>query len=129
MADETPVRQELTLLKSDNPELREIGFTIRERQGTPVFKFLAEDHAENLDLTKLVDITQEEGLVAGDRILVPGLMGGYHLLTVEAHPEGGLSAHNDRLLAILEFGKDERNAWVCTGLINRKGLLKLRITT
>jgi hypothetical protein len=122
------MQQGSTVLGADDLDPK-VTFTIRERQGTPVFKFRAEDHPDAIDAAKLADITREDGLVPGDKILVPGLMGGYHLLTVEAHPEGGLSAKNDSLLAILEFGKDDRGAWVCTGLVNKRVLSKLRITT
>lgn len=111
-------------------------FQIREYRGTEVFKYLAADHPDQLHREKLVPITQKDGLVAGDVVLIPALIGGgFFLMTVRASENGQLTAEAeeivasaDKLLAILRFGEDERKSWVCTGLINTRGLEKLRIT-
>ncbi len=112
-----------------------IKFQIRELQGTEVFKYLAADHPDHLHREKLVPITQKDGLVAGDVVLIPALIGGgFFLMTVRASEDGQLmaeadqlTASADKLLALLRFGEDERKAWICTGLINTRGLEKLRI--
>lgn len=110
--------------------MSELKWTIREYQGTEVFKYLASDHPEKgIDPAKFVPMKAESDLQVGDEIAVPGLVGGYHLMTVEKGESGGLFAKNEKLLAILEFGKDDRNAWVCGGLINTRGLAKLKVTT
>lgn len=109
---------------------------IREYRGTEVFKYYAADHPDHIHREKLVPITQKEGLVAGDVVLIPALIGGgFFLMTVQANENGEvlaeadqLLASADKLLAVLRFGEDERNAWICTGLINKRGLEKLRVT-
>lgn len=106
-----------------------INFTIREYMGIEVFKYNAEDHPNGIAKDKLVPITSKDGLGVGDVILVPALMGGYYLMKVEKDDNGTLSAQGDKLIAVLEFGKDDRGAWICGGLINTRGLLKLEITT
>jgi hypothetical protein len=113
--------------------LDEIKFQVREYQGTEVFKYLAEDHPDHLHREKLQPITQKEGLVPGDVVLIPALIGGgFFLMTVQADEDGLLAeadeilASSDQMMALLKFGEDERKAWVCTGLINKRGLEKLR---
>ena len=112
-------------------------FQIREYQGTEVFKYRAADHPDHIHQERLLPLTQRGDLAPEDVILVPALVGGgYFLMTVKESPEGlqgeaqtrELCAEADKLLAILRFGEDERNAWICVGLINKRGLEKLRIT-
>jgi hypothetical protein len=37
----------------------------------------------------------------------------------------GFSAYSEKLSAVLEFGQDNRNAWVCVGLINMNGIINM----
>lgn len=106
----------------------ELKFQIREYQGTEVFKYRAADHPDRIHREKLLPLTQREDLAPEDLILVPSLVGsGFFLMTVK-EAEDGLFAEADKLMAILRFGEDDRNSWVCAGLINKRGLEKLRIT-
>ncbi len=107
-----------------------LNFQIREYRGTQIFKYYAADHPQGIDTEKLVSITQKDGLEVGELVLIPGLVGGgYHLMKVIKDDYGVLYAEEDKLLAVLTFGEDERAAWCCTGLINKRGLEKLKITT
>jgi hypothetical protein len=118
------------------PSPSSIKCQIRELRGTEVYKFVASDHPDHLHHEKLAPITQRDGLVEGDVILVPALIGkGFFLMTVKADNGGlraeeaqALRAEADKLVALLRFGEDERNAWVCTGLMNMRGLERLKVT-
>jgi hypothetical protein len=107
----------------------ENNWTVREVIGTTVFKYNAADHPDHLDTSKLVPLTQEQDLATGDSILVPAPSGGYYFMIVQANEDGGLIAVNDKLMALLDFGKDDRKAWVCSGIVNLRGLEKFRITS
>lgn len=108
----------------------EIKWTVREYQGTEVFRYNAADHPNGLDSSKLIPVRQKDGIVEGDHILVAALTGGYHLMKVDPSESGeSLYGVGDKLMAVLEFGRDDRECWVCSGLINLRGVEKLRITT
>lgn len=74
-------------------------------------------------------ITEEDAIQVGSVILCPGLMGGFHVGTVERTAEGDWSftTPGGGLWGGLEFGKDDRKAWVCSGVANLKALMKLEL--
>lgn len=123
MDEKLPAKTDIQVLAAD-PNHKPIGFTIREYMGTEVFLYPGEKFTEK----DLVPITIREGLKPGDEILIPGLFGGYHKMTIHGS-EKGLSARNEDLSAILAFGEDDRNAWVCGGLINNRGISRLRVNS
>lgn len=132
MPSDVPVRTELTVLPADDPSKREIGLVIRERNGVEIHKFeegRKYERDEDGRWKDLAPITEEGDLRAGDKILVPGLMGELFVMSVEADKYGALTARGEHLSAVLEFGKDDRHAWVCVGLINLRGLQRLEIRT
>jgi hypothetical protein len=115
-----PFRTELTVLSADNkPNQKPLGWVIKERNGVEVTK----------DLETKALIIERDALRIGDTIYVPGLLGGYHVLTIEAGDhEGELRARSkEGLLGILEFGGDDRNAWICIGLVNLRGISKVEL--
>lgn len=106
-------------------------------QGTEVFKFRAEDHPDQFHWEKLQPIQEREGLVAGDVVLIPALIGeGFFPMTVQEDLTGPMKDVAERVAesqsgkwrALLNFGKDDRKSWVCTGLLNTRGLEKLQVT-
>lgn len=123
MSEPYPSKTDLTVLAAD-PNTKPIGFVVREYMGTPVFLYPGEDFKEE----DLIPITTRDGLKEGDEILIPGLMGGYHKMTVKGS-ENGLSAEGERAIGVLAFGEDDRNAWICGGLINMRGITRLKVDT
>lgn len=123
MSDPHPSKTDIEVLAAD-PNTKPIGFVVREYMGTPVFLYPGENFKEE----DLVPIKTREGLKPGDVILIPGLMGGYYKMTVKGS-EKGLSAQGERCIGFLEFGKDDRNAWICGGLVNPRGISRLRVSS
>jgi len=125
MAD---LRTEVTSLGPDDPNQKPIGFTVREYQGVEISKYdpnrvyLYGDKGWDLE-----PITEETALQPGEQILVPGPTGGLVVMTVEKDTYGVLSGKSDQLSALLEFGKDDRHAWVCIGLVNLRGIERLKL--
>ena len=116
-----PAKQELTVMSTDNPNDRKLGFTIRERMGVSIYK-APENYQNGFKEDKLETITDPNGLEHGQLIFIPGLMGGYHVMTVEKDSSGAVSARDEKTMAVLEFEPDDRNCWICGGLINLRGL-------
>ena len=76
--------------------------------------------APNAPLMSASDIQE------GDDILVPGFCGLIQMKT-RKQPDGSLCGEAGNMVAVLEFSKDERKAWVSVGLINKNALKKLRV--
>lgn len=118
-----PVRTELTVLPADPPNQQPIGFRCYERQGVEVFRI-----DRTLDPPVVQEpLTCEGDLQEGMELAVPGLMRGYHVMTVRRDELDGLYAQGETLMAVLRFAEDERHAWVCIGLVNLRGIKKLSI--
>lgn len=113
-----PVRTELIVLTVDDPDERKLGFTMYERDGVEVHVYDPDVRPEEVNESELKPITSKGGLQEGARILVPSLMGGFLVMDVERDGDGGLLANGDGVLAILEYGTDERACWTCVGLVN-----------
>ena len=121
-----PVKAEVTVLSADEVNQAKLGWTVREYNGTEVFPYNPDDHPPGeVNRDKLQAITTKEGLKIGDTILVPGMMGGYHVMTVtEAR-----IAKDGHTAAFLEFSQDDRACWVCTGMANMRGISKLNLSS
>jgi hypothetical protein len=124
MDDEIPATVPLEVLPADEAPTKKLGWTVREYAGSEVYLFTS----ESFSMEDLVPLTTRESLKAGDEILVPSLGVGYLKMTV-VERNGELSAESEGLLGVLEFGKDDRNAWVCGGLINKRGVAHLKLST
>jgi hypothetical protein len=132
MPSDKSVRSEITILGPDVPKAKPIGFTVRDYQGVEIHKYeegRQYERDEDGRWKDLEPVTEEGALHAGDKILVHGLTGGLMLMTVEANSDGILHGVSGFLSARLEFGKDDRHAWVCTILVNIRGVEKLQLTT
>lgn len=122
----------MTVLGPDDPNQKPLGWVVHERNGIEVHKY---DEAREYERDAegrwkgLEPITEEGALRAGDKILVHGLFGELFIMTVEADEAGGLCGRCDQLLALLEYGKDDRRAWVCTGLVNLRGVERLKLSS
>lgn len=115
----------MTILGPDDPGKRKIGFTMCERNGVKIYPYDSVGHLSGIDPGRLWPILAEDGLREGTKVLVPGLMGGYHVMTVERDEHGVLSAKDEHLTAILKYGEDERGCWTCVALMNLRGVAKL----
>jgi len=118
MSDEKiPASAPVTVLPADDPNAPKIGWTVHEYLGSRIFK----QDALGTPLTNADDIKE------GDEIAVPALTRGYYVMTVKKGAAGELYADGDRLMAVLSFNEDDRHAWTCSGVINKRCLSKLSI--
>jgi len=116
-----------------------ISWTCHERLGVEVHlyeegrEYQRDDQGHWLGLDP---VTDESALKAGTEILVHGMFGELYRMTVEVDGHGELLARTRKpdgtcggLVGSLEFGKDDRGAWICIGLINTRGLKKLELSS
>lgn len=122
-----PVKTGLTVLPADDVKQEKLGWTVREYLGCEVYPYKPD--AEGKLPPQLEPIKTEDGLKEGMQILVPSLVGGFHIMTVMKE-DNELYARGEKLMGALEFAKEDgRNAWVCVGLINMRGVEKLELRT
>ena len=118
-----PSKTELTVLPADDPKGRTLGFVVRERNGVSLYPIIDGKIGEN-------PVPATEDLVVGRDYTASGLMGEDLLWTVGKDDYGEFSITcGPSLIGCLERGKDERNCWAVTGMVNTRGLKKLNITT
>lgn len=111
-----PLRTEITVLSADPSDQKPLGFRMFEREGVTIF----DPDAIGTPLTELQ---------VGQKILVPALFGGFHLMVVgKDEGNGRLVGRGDQLIALLTIAKDSRACWVCVGLCNMRGLRKLEVS-
>lgn len=130
MSDKIPTSLPVEVLPADTAGAP-LNFTIREYLGSPVYRW-SDVHEE--DKTPL---TGREDLKPGDAILVPALTGGYYKAYVTGdHTDASKSCGWDTnpgepqgAMGFLEFGADDRNCWICTGVVNKRGIQKLELTS
>ena len=121
-----PAKCELTTLGPDRPRGETLGFHVYETQGVPIHAYNPEDHPEgSLDHSKLTPI-DKDSLKDGGEVLVPSLVGGYHLMKAGVDNDG-VFAKSGNMVAYLTFDTD-RSCWVCIGMANLRALKKLEIT-
>lgn len=110
------IKQEIEVyaLGADTPKPK-LNWTVREYIGSEI-----------LDLNQKT-INVKEDLLIGQEIYVPGLFG-WIKMVVKCNG-GSIYAESEHMLSALCFGEDDRNAWVCGGLINKRGLKKLEINS
>ncbi len=78
--------------------------------GVPVFESVD-------DLKAGKAITGE--LKIGETVFVPGLVGDIQKMVVKTNDPDWATLENVGLFAALEFDKDDRHCWICTGLNSR----------
>jgi hypothetical protein len=73
-------------------------------------------------------LLKEDDIKEGDEILSPTYHG-YMRMVVHRSEDGSLYGEdpNGRWISPLEFNKDDRHAWVSVGLINPRGLDRLKL--
>lgn len=95
---------------NNEPKEIKLNWTVKEYIGTEVWKVGAEN----------IPITSKDDLKIGDKIHC------WPCIMTVRQIEGGtdLVAENDKYMAILEFGGDDRRCWVCGGVINKRCIAK-----
>jgi hypothetical protein len=73
-------------------------------------------------------IRTEDGIQEGSVVLIPGLMGGLGVFTIERMEDGSLCGMGGDRFATLEWDTDDRHCWVCGGTANLKAIQRLEIT-
>lgn len=129
--DKLKAVEELRVLPADDPKGRTIGFTCREYNGVRIHRYdgATPERDDDGHWIGLEPITEQGGIKAGDKVLVHGLFGELYIMDVEANEHGTLHAKGERLTGILKFGEDDRNCWVCLGLVNLRGVTKMELMT
>ncbi len=84
----------------------------------------------------LEPIFVKDAIKVGSKVLVHGFYGDLFLMTVEQDEDGNYAAVSEKedgtrgdLMGLLAFGEDDRKCWVCTGLVNLRGVTKLEISS
>ncbi len=113
----------LTHVSRFPPPAADAKFTVQEFRGMTIYRHPAEPAPWPGEREMILE---RDALKAGDQVLVPGLTGGLIPMTIHATEDERLMAKSEHLMAVLEFGEDARNAWVCTGLINLRGVVTER---
>ncbi len=116
-----PANQPLTVIPADEQKSRTINWVCRQRLGCPISRL--EDGVP-------VQFKPGEDLTDGQEILVSGIFGGYHPMKVTRDAYGVLHAESGNMMAVLTSELYEENnepIWVCSGLINKRGLERLKI--
>ena len=137
MVADISLKQELTVLGPDASAQKPLNWVVREYMGCEVFlhKGLRPEQDEEGRWKGLEPIKNREGLKPGDSILVTGLVGDLFVMKVIAMGQGSgqAVAYNEKgepcLQALLKFGSDDRQCWVCEGLVNTRGVKALELTS
>jgi hypothetical protein len=87
-----------------------LNWTVKEYIGSEVYHKLQPD----------TSLFNENDLKDGDEIICFSWY-----FTVKKYTNGELYGQNKQLTAILEFAKDDRKCWVCSGIINMRAVKKL----
>ena len=101
------VRTEKSVISAPKP----LNFKITEFLGVELFKKIPLNQEDRCLVGK--------DLKVGNVVFIPGLVSGW-LEMVVISKDGVLHLENNNLYGTLEFDKDDRHCWICTGLINRK---------
>jgi hypothetical protein len=117
-----PIRPELEVIPED-PNRPKLNWIVKDYVGHEVYRY-----SHGRVWTKAT-LTNRDDLKPGDQIATVALLGGYLLLTVVKDNDGELYGDSDNTIGMLEFDKDDRHCWVCTGHINKRGLARANKTT
>lgn len=100
-----------------------------EYVGVEVFHWVDDLPKYTNPMTDLPTVQEEDGLKEGDLVIV-GSVFGWVKARVHTLADGGLYAQSDTgsMMYFLEFSKDERKCWVCTGSGNLDAIEKLELT-
>jgi hypothetical protein len=74
-----------------------------------------------------VPITDKDAVHEGSVVLIPHPLGGMGAYQIKKNEDGTLSGHSGSTMALLGFGEDERQCWVCGGLMNLDSIMRLDI--
>lgn len=116
-----PAKTEITVLTNDDPKARTLGFCCYEQEGVALYPIVdGKIGAEPVSST--------EDLVVECQYTALGLLGENLVWTVDkdAYGEFTLSCGSS-LVGCLQRGGDDRNCWRVTGMINTRGLSKLKL--
>ena len=110
-----------------------ISFVVKEHLGSEVLsapKGLSYNDVKNTanwpERFKPEPITEPEGIQEGSIILIHNLLGGLSVYKVEENRKGGkTTARSCDMIAFLEFEKNGRNCWVCSGMANLASIQRL----
>lgn len=105
------------VLPADAPRELTLGWVVKEYLGAEIYRPNDTD----------TPLTSRDDVKLGDEVWVP-VIGGYFAMIVKQLDDGRLYADSDWLSAYLEFGGDDRGSWCSVGVVNKRGLEKLRIT-
>mgnify|MGYP001576680460 CR=1 FL=1 len=121
-----PCKLEATLIPSDTSGSHLLNWTVQQLSGVEIHLFDPKV-TEHKAICNLPLIVEENGIKVGDKIFVPLLLGGWSIATIERKDVDHCWAEGEYNMFTLEFGKDVRKCWVCSCIINRKGIERIEI--
>lgn len=111
---------DIKVLPADEIGEKKIKWVVRELMGVELYPIIDGKKGDE-------PVPATEELVVGGKYTSCGLLGEYILWTVEQDTHGELTVNTGNTLGVLERGKDERNCWVVTGMINKRGIERLQL--
>ena len=132
-----PVRQDISVLPADEPSRVKLGWYIYEYIGFEIYKITSEIRGiaklhQTLDeeKTPLEVFSRREDLCAGMEVLFKcAFSSGYGVGIIVREDDGSLIVDMGGNIGMLDFDGDERHCWVCTGVINKRCLDKVTISS
>jgi hypothetical protein len=112
------IHQEIEVLPANNAKQLKLSWTVREYIGSEIYKF---DSDQQIIKEPLI---YKDDLQIGMVVAVPTFFGYAKTIidkNFQATSEGGKWTY------ILEFDKDDRHCWICSGSINLASIKKLKI--
>lgn len=70
-------------------------------------------------------LTKREDIQEGYELWVPTLFGYYKMIASNSEEYGGIYASSGRMIALLEFDKDDRHCWTSSGCFNAGAVRQL----
>ena len=120
-SDRIPAKTEITVLKNDDPQSRTLCFVVHEQEGVSLYPIIDGKIGEE-------PVPATEDLVVGRQYTAIGMLGEDLVWTVEKDAYGEFTIScGSSLVGCLERGGDDRNCWRVLGMINTRGLKKLKV--
>lgn len=128
------IRQEIKTIPGEEGEPPKLNWTVTEYNGVEVLTAPSGlTYEEILEVVNWPEnfkpelIKDKDAVQEGSIVLIPGLFGGLGAYRIESTESGSLIGMSGSVMACLEFGEDDRNCWVCSGLANLKAVKKLNM--
>ena len=104
------IKHEIEVIPADEPKELKLNWTVREYIGQTVYWMDNE-----------TPITDKDALKEGDQFIA-----GSWIFTARKDEYGELYGEDEHIICCLKFGEDDRNCWVGSGFINKRGIARAK---